>query len=336
MGRYPGDVLHRAVDGDVDFIGAKTYVTKTTSLVVPDPLIVGARTMRVIAAKTAGIVSQPSATSSFSVQPLATHPDLPGQQRRLQVQDVVLDWAPVTGAKTYDVQVATDQAFTKIVDNATGITRHAVRAGDQPPQQRVLVAGARHDLLGQGHPVDHFAEPLPPNYPQRAPPLYPLGTDGTPAAVASDDPYLGWTPVKQASLYEIKMADDENLSTDVRSCTTALTSYTTFPELEVNGVPRAASTPVRTGGGCGLSTTRAITGTISVRPNCRPGLYLECAGGGRRSYPALRFAPVAGTAIGSAPTGSTRTAGVPPRPAATTALLSSTGTSSSTPSGIGC
>ena len=29
------------LDGDSDFIGAKAYSTKTTSLVVPDPLTVG-------------------------------------------------------------------------------------------------------------------------------------------------------------------------------------------------------------------------------------------------------------------------------------------------------
>jgi hypothetical protein len=47
--------------------------------------------------------------------------------------------------------------------------------------------------------------------------------------VAADDPYLSWTPVPRASTYEVQLANDENFSTDVRTCTTALTSYTLFP-----------------------------------------------------------------------------------------------------------
>ncbi len=56
------------VDGDADFIGAKVYTTKTTSLVVPDPLTVGDWFWRVTAVKAAGIVSDavalPRASSS--------------------------------------------------------------------------------------------------------------------------------------------------------------------------------------------------------------------------------------------------------------------------------
>ena len=91
------------LDGDADFIGAKSYVTKTTSLVVTDPLIVGTYYWRVVATKAAGIVSQPSATSSFSVQPLvAPTQTYPPNSVDFKVQEVVLDWAPVTGAKSYE------------------------------------------------------------------------------------------------------------------------------------------------------------------------------------------------------------------------------------------
>ena len=41
-------------------------------------------------------------------------------------------------------------------------------------------------------------------------------------------PYFQWTPVQHASSYEIQLADDENFSTDVRTCTTAH-GYTIFP-----------------------------------------------------------------------------------------------------------
>ncbi len=86
------------VDGDADFIGAKVYTTKTTSLVVPDPLVADDYYWRVTAAKAAGIVSVPSVASRFVIMPLAA-PALiyPPNDVNLAVEDVVLDWAPVAG-----------------------------------------------------------------------------------------------------------------------------------------------------------------------------------------------------------------------------------------------
>ena len=55
------------VDGDADFIGASSYTTKTTSLVVPDPLGAGDYFWRVTATKAAGIISEPSDAASFVI-----------------------------------------------------------------------------------------------------------------------------------------------------------------------------------------------------------------------------------------------------------------------------
>ena len=55
------------VDGDSDLIGAKVYTTKTTSLVVPDPLTVGDWYWRVTAVKGDGLVSLPSAVTRFDI-----------------------------------------------------------------------------------------------------------------------------------------------------------------------------------------------------------------------------------------------------------------------------
>ena len=189
------------LDGDADFIGAKTYTTKITSLVVPDPLIVGTYYWRVIATKATGIVSQPSATSSFSVKPLAAPTQTyPPNSVDFKVQEVVLDWAPVTGAKSYDVQVATGPGVHQHNRQRDRHHGHALLARGQPGQQPVLVAGACHRPARPGHPVDHFAERLPAELPRDSRlPLYPLGTAGSPATVASDDPYLSWTPVKRAA-----------------------------------------------------------------------------------------------------------------------------------------
>ena len=38
----------------------------------------------------------------------------PPNSVNLPVEDVVLDWSPVAGAKTYDVQVALDEGFNNM------------------------------------------------------------------------------------------------------------------------------------------------------------------------------------------------------------------------------
>jgi hypothetical protein len=53
------------VDGDADFIGAKSYTTKTTSLAVPDALPAGDYFWRVTASLEGGYNSVPSPTMSF-------------------------------------------------------------------------------------------------------------------------------------------------------------------------------------------------------------------------------------------------------------------------------
>ena len=77
------------------------------------------------------------------------------------------------------------------------------------------------DLLGQATPWTTSQNGFRRNYPEEPTALYPLGTARLPRPSRRDDPYLSWTPVKRATLYEIQMADDQNFSTDVRTCTTA-------------------------------------------------------------------------------------------------------------------
>lgn len=48
--------------------------------------------------------------------------DPPGENDFDFVQDAVLDWTPVEGAATYDLQVSTDEEFNTVVDSRTGIT----------------------------------------------------------------------------------------------------------------------------------------------------------------------------------------------------------------------
>lgn len=100
------------VDGDADFVGAKSYPTKTTSLVVPDPLGAGDYYWRVKADKGNGLVSSPSNALRFDVAALpAPSISYPSNDVNSVIEDVVLDWNPVAGAKSYDVEVALDASF---------------------------------------------------------------------------------------------------------------------------------------------------------------------------------------------------------------------------------
>ena len=95
------------VDGDSDLLGAKVYTARTTSFVVTDPLTIGDWYWRVTANKDAGLTSLPSAVTRFDIQALpAPQITYPANDVTQAIEDVVLDWTPVPGARNYDVQVA--------------------------------------------------------------------------------------------------------------------------------------------------------------------------------------------------------------------------------------
>ncbi len=215
------------VDGDADFIGASSYTTKTTSLVVPDPLGAGDYFWRVTATKAAGIISEPSDAASFVIAALPA-PVLvsPNDSVNVPIEDVVLDWQPVPGAKTYDVQVALDEGFNNKVLDVGGIqgTRYSppitldndqywwrVRAVDlanQPTVWRASNFGFQRNWLDKPQAV------------------FPLGSVVTPSTQTTTHPYYEWTPVQHATYYELYTADDQNFSVGVDKFTVAGTTYT--------------------------------------------------------------------------------------------------------------
>ena len=215
------------VDGDADFIGAKLYTTKTTSLVVPDPLTIGDYYWRVTAVKAAGIVSAPSAPARFDIQALAV-PTLtyPPNDVNLPIEDVVLDWAPVAGAKAYDVQVATDDNFNNITFSATNLesTRvsPATTLGNNPYYWRVRAV----DLSGQATPWATSNFGFQRQWPDKPQAIYPLGDVNSPSANSSATPYYQWTPAQHATHYELYTAADANFSVSVDKCTVVGTTYT--------------------------------------------------------------------------------------------------------------
>ncbi len=196
----PGAVSYRVeVARDPNFAGAKSYTTKNTSLVVPDALGEITWYWRVTADKGDGLLSNPSAATSFTILPLAT-PTLTYPQDTFEValQDVVLDWEPVAGAQTYDVQVATEPSFTNFVVDAKNIygTRYspAVTTNNDEFWWRVRAVDANGQPTAWTTSRNNFKR----QWPHKPQLLHPLGT-----ALRDGARFFEWTPVKHASTYQV-------------------------------------------------------------------------------------------------------------------------------------
>jgi len=232
------------VDGDADMIGAKSYTTKSTSFVVPDPLTAGDWFWTVTASKGTGFNSLPSDVESFDIVALpAPQITYPVDDINQTLEDVVFDWTPVPGAKTYDLQVALDADFNNISLTVTGIqsTRYSppttlnsdqfwwrVRAVDPAGQQSVWTPS-----------LNGFTR----QWPEAPGAVFPTGTVDTPGAVTGFKKYYEWTPVPHATEYQLQVSSDANFSPGVTdTCTTAQTTYTPRDAADCN-YPTSAGVP---------------------------------------------------------------------------------------------
>lgn len=216
------------VDGDADFVGASSYSTENTSLVVPVPLGDGDWFWRVTASKGSGLNSPTSEERRFVVSPLAA-PTItsPPDDATQTLQDVVLDWAPVDGAVSYDLQVSTEADFSQgsaLTENRTGIlgTRFspAVTYDNKSYFWRVRAI----DMSGQATPWTAARSSFTRNWPDRPAAVYPAaaGAEEVPAPL-----YFQWSPVKHASEYEFQLGTQENFSVGTfESCRVAGTTFT--------------------------------------------------------------------------------------------------------------
>ncbi|KQZ67280.1 Ig-like domain-containing protein [Nocardioides sp. Root151] len=252
------------VDTEDDFVGAKSYTTSTTSLVVPDPLEAGTRFWRVQAVKGSGVVSQPSPAVSFTVQSIKSVTITgPANSADEEVTDVVLDWEPVDGAQYYQLQVATDDAFQTIVDNKENAkvygTKYspAITYDNNQYYWRVRAV----DLAGQPTAWTETENNFNRVWKNRPEAVFPAG-DGL--QHVSGAPYFQWTPVTHATQYQLDVGTDANFSPNTfETCQTAGTTYTPG-----NFVVTGSSASVRPDEDCVMDP-----GTIMywrVRPLDRP------------------------------------------------------------------
>ncbi|QIX26304.1 hypothetical protein ncot_06575 [Nocardioides sp. JQ2195] len=252
------------VDTEDDFVGASSYTTATTSLVIPNPLEAGTYFWRVQAVRGSGVVSQPSAAVSFTVSSIREVEIVgPVDDPETRVTDVVLDWKPVDGAQYYQLQVATDSDFNTIVDDKGNAkiygTKYSPATTYDNNQYYWRVRAV--DLAGQPTAWTETVYNFNRVWPNRPEAVFPAG-DGVQQVTGA--PYFQWTPVPHATQYQLDVGTNQNFSPDTyESCQIAGTTYTPG-----NFVVNGSSASVRTDEDCVMSPGSVMY--WRVRPLDRP------------------------------------------------------------------
>ena len=221
------------VDGDSDLLGAKVYTTRTTSFVVTDPLTIGDWYWRVTANKDNGLTSLPSAVTRFDIQALpAPQITYPANDVNQAIEDVVLDWTPVPGARNYDVQVALDADFNNITYSFTNVSGSRLSPPTTLANDQFWWRVRAVDLAGQPTPWTTSLNGFQRQWLDQPQPVYPTGN------IRPTRPFIQWTPVQHASYYELYVATNANMTPAPHLCRVVGTTY----------VPRVRATAALTAG----------------------------------------------------------------------------------------
>jgi large repetitive protein len=222
------------ISTDKDFIDPKlitTHTTKTTSFVVPAPQLATIYFWRVRATLRAGVFSDWSGTRQYQVRGLPNSSRVapvpgPGEPSDSfpTVDDAVLDWTPVAGAKTYDLQISTDINFNTLDHFVNGVT------GTSYARPQTL---NNDQYYWRVRPVDvNNNKPDWDTVPtwrfRRAWSEQPKLEHPINGTTVGDPFYFEWTPVKLASSYTIEMSRNSTFSPEssVQRCTTVHTTFT--------------------------------------------------------------------------------------------------------------
>lgn len=219
------------VDGDSDFIGAKSYSTRTTSLALPEALPAGDYFWRVTATLEGGYNSQPSPAMSFVLSSLPS-PKLtfPVDDINQAIEDVVFDWEPVPGAVTYDLQVGTDPGFNNFAYKAENLYGSRYSPPTTLYNDQFWWRVRAVDLAGQPTAWSTARFNFQRNWLDTPAAVWPLGNENTPdASVATTNgerKFYEWSPIQHATRYVLQVSLDPNFSSNFTwTCSTASTTY---------------------------------------------------------------------------------------------------------------
>ncbi len=215
------------VDSSGSWVSPATYTTAGTSYFVNSPQAPGTWFWRVRANRGNGLFTGWSDGASYQVGQLADPQPGDDMSSVTPMQDVSLDWKPVAGATTYQLQIGHDPDFNNIVDDETVAgTRFQPDITYDNDQYYWRVRAI--DASGNRMPWTTDA-PLTfqRNWPDQPTLEYPQNQF---APTVGDPMYYQWSAVRRASRYQLDVGGDPNFSPN--SFATCLVTSTTFP---VNG-----------------------------------------------------------------------------------------------------
>jgi len=223
------------VGPDPDFVDPNLVTTYTTTATQYSPNIIpadGHYYWRVTATLgSSGVKSDRSTVEDYTVTAVVrsggsdTLPQLPVYPALNQtIKEVALEWHPIDGASSYNVQISTDSNFLTLVHTATvKSTRYSPPTTLDNDQYWWRVAPINADGFqtpwGPSTPTWNFTR----RWPDQATLQYPA--DG---ASVGDPLYFQWTGVPLASYYKIQISPNVSFtpSGSVTTCTTVHTTYT--------------------------------------------------------------------------------------------------------------
>ena len=237
------------IDDDEAFVGASAPVsTSNTSYTPTNPPFGTTYYWRVRAKSSQGVPTQYSSPSSYSmVWREPSDPDngarpvllSPANTTTTSVEEIVLDWTPLRGASSYDLQISPDQFFNAPI----GGTR-VVNATAFSPSP-TLPAGAYYWRV-RGRSTASVPEPSPWSeswvftraWPAGTSSSRPRGTEDNRHAQVSllsptdndystvTEPVLEWDPQREASTYQVDIGPNVNFSPGTYQ--TCITNHTVF------------------------------------------------------------------------------------------------------------
>jgi large repetitive protein len=211
-----------------------TYKTKTTTLVRPDSQAARPYYWRVAGVLDSGITTRWSVQRSYVLSSLPEAELVsPANDATVTVDDVVLDWKPVPGATSYDVEISLVPDFTTIVHQQQRVvgTRYSppTTLDNNQYYWRVRARDVSGNLQDESAvPTWRFRRA----WPEQPTLEYPAN-----GQVVGDPFYFQWTPVKLASRYQLELKDSTGVS---RTCVTTQTTWT--PSDSSSCWPQAAGT----------------------------------------------------------------------------------------------
>lgn len=235
----------------------ETFKTVSTTLIVPRPQVATSYWFKV-RARLSTSTSGPSAVyTAYSAARGYSVSSLPVAQRRAPatndavIEDAFLDWDPVRGAKTYDIQVATDPAFGSIVHQKLGVTGTSYARPATLNNDTYYWRVRAEDVAGNvptwnSQPTWQFARDWPdlpvPVYPANPADVDTATPDDTDQGVVVGDPmYFEWKPVRFASMYRIDLSSNPTFSSPLAgTCYTRNTTFT--PAAQSECMPGAEGT----------------------------------------------------------------------------------------------